>query len=216
MAKGPQRQQQTKKQRVGLVFCEDENDAEALSNLARALRPSLPPIMYCRRPLVLMRDRKAAEDRKRNAAGVLAVVRARERLANVHFVIAHQDCDALEPAHKALASQIECELKAQGVPNVIAVAPAWEIEAWWYLWPDAVAGVNSKWKPLKRTGNHGMIKDVKEVLRRDLRSPGARDYEESDSRRISKTVMDKKLVGTKKGTSNSFEEFSARVLSLPL
>ena len=216
MARQQGKKEQKRKSVSGLIFCEDENDAEALANLARAIRPALPPVTYCRKPLVLVRDRKTAEDRKRNAAGIQAVVRARQQIVDVAFVIAHQDCDAVEPAHESLEQLIEAELAAQGVPNVIPVAPAWEIEAWWYLWPDAVASVNSKWRRLNRRGNHGMLANAKEELRRDLRSSGARDYEESDSRRISKAVLLAGVVENKQGSSSSFESFRERVRNLEL
>lgn len=211
MTKPPQ-----KKPAIGLVFCEDENDAEALKNIARAVRPLLPPISYCRKPLILVRNRKDAEARKKNGADVYAVVRAKNQIAEVKFVIAHQDCDDIEPAHKDLASKIETELAQHNVPNIIGVAPAWEIEAWWFLWPDAVASVNSKWKRLKRNGNHGMIKDAKETLRRDLRNPRTRDYEESDSRNISKHVLTNQLLEKRIGTSGSFDDFRTKIETLDL
>jgi hypothetical protein len=95
------------KPKIGLIFCEDENDAESLKNIAKAVRPTLPRIDYCRKPLILVRDMKKAEDRKKNAANVLAAVRAREVLSTVQFVIAHQDCDDFEPAHVQLAIRIK-------------------------------------------------------------------------------------------------------------
>lgn len=201
---------------VGLVFCEDENDAYALRNLAGAIRADLPRIDYCRRPLILIRDRKRAEERKRNASLVQAAVRARQVVAEVKFVIAHQDCDDFEPAHIELAKSIEDELVGAGLANVVSVAPAWETEAWWYLWPDAVAAVNKRWRRLNRTGNHGLIKDAKESLRRDLRAEGARDYEESDSRAISSNVRSMGLVDLKVGASQSFEDYATKIKALAI
>lgn len=195
----------------GLVFGEDENDADSLIQLTAAIWPEVPKLTHTRKPLVLIRDAPTAEARKKNASGVAAVVKAKSVIADVQLVVAHQDCDALEPAHEGLAESIRAELEAAGLPNVIAVAPAWEIEAWWYLWPDAVAAVNSKWKRLGRTGNHGMIQNVKEALRRDLRNKGVRDYEESDSVKIAVQVRSEGIVGTKVGTSASFEAFADRV-----
>lgn len=198
----------------GLVFCEDKNDADSLVELTAAIWPAAPKISYARKPLVLIRDAPTAEARKKNAAGVAAVVKAKSVVANVQLVVAHQDCDAVEPAHHALADSIRRELESEGVPNVIAVTPAWEIEAWWYLWPSAVASVNSKWKPLNRKGNHGMIQNVKEELRRDLRAKGVRDYEESDCVKIATQVRAKQLIGTKVGACASFDAFAARVLEV--
>jgi len=195
----------------GLAFCEDKNDSDSLVELVSAIWPNAPKITYSRKPLVLIRDAAVAEARKKNAANIAAVVKAKAVLADVKVVVAHQDCDAVEPAHEGLADAIKAELEAAGVPNVIAVAPAWEMEAWWFLWPDAVAAVNSRWRRLSRRGNHGMIQNVKEELRRDLRNQGARDYEESDSPKIAAQVRINGLIGTKRGTSDSFEAFAARV-----
>jgi hypothetical protein len=195
----------------GLAFCEDKNDSDSLVELVLAIWPEAPKITYSRKPLVLIRDAAVAEARKKNAANIAAVVKARDVLADVRLVVAHQDCDAVEPAHKSLADAIRTELEAAGVPNVIAVAPAWEIEAWWYLWPEAVAAVNSRWRKLTRKGNHGMIQNVKEQLRRDLHTQGVRHYEESDSAKIAAQVRNRGLIGKKLGTSDSFEAFAVRV-----
>ena len=192
---------------IGLLFCEDQNDAESLKNLVVAIWPAAPRIEYCRKPLILVRDLNRAQERKKNASKVMAIVKAKRELAEVRFVIAHQDCDAVEPAHTALASKIRDELTEEGVPNVVPAAPAWEIEAWWYQWPRAVAAVNSKWRPLNRTGNHGMLTNAKEMLRRDLRANGARDYEESDSPRIAQKVKELGILNLRTGTCGSFIAF---------
>jgi hypothetical protein len=159
----------------------------------------------------LIRDQKEAERRKKNAADVAAVVNAATIDTEVVFVIAHQDCDALEPAHHTLNTKIAVELGAVGISNVVPVAPAWEIEAWWFLWPDAVANVNSKWNRLRRKGNHGMIVNAKEALRRDLRNKATRDYEESDSGRIAEQVRALGIVANQTGSSESFRDFAARI-----
>lgn len=195
----------------GLIFGEDRNDADALGHLTRAIWPTVPKMKYLRRPLVLIRDRQGAEARKENANDIAAAVKAASVQSDVRLVMAHRDCDAIEPAHESVRETIRAELEAAGLANVISVAPAWEIEAWWFLWPDAVAAVNSKWNRLKRKGNHGMIENAKEALRRDLRSERARDYEESDSAKIAEKVLTMKLVSSRVGTCNSFIDFESRV-----
>jgi len=199
---------------LGLIFGEDENDAEALKNLVSALWPEAPRFEYRRKPLILMRDQKEAEDRKKNALAVLAVVKAGSVKNEIRAVIAHADCDALEPAHVDLSKKIKAELTAQGVPSAIAATPAWEMEAWWYLWPEAVRRTNSNWRALTRKGNHGYIENVKEQLKRDLRSKTARDYEESDARKISLNVKELGIINARQGSSSSFELFAANVAEL--
>ena len=195
-----------------LVFAENQNDGDALEHLAAAIWEQAPPIHYRRKPLVLIKGRNKAEARK-NAEMIAQVVRAESVLYNVTFVIAHQDCDSVEP-HEPVAAQIKAEITEAGVQNVIAVAPAWELEAWWYLWPTAVASVNSKWKRLSRKGNHGMLSNAKETLTRDLRAPGTSDYRESDSIKIAKYVREKKLVAQRTGIAPSFDSFETAVLEV--
>lgn len=192
---------------IGVIFSEDSNDAESIKKLIKALWPSAPRIEYSRRPLILIKGQRDAEKRKKNAANVAAAIRAMKVRENIIFVIAHQDCDAVEPAHDSLRRSILEELGSVDVPHVIAVTPAWEMEAWWFLWPDAVAATNSKWKRLRRTGNHGMIRDAKEQLRRDLRHKSTRDYEESDSPRIAEQVAKLGLVARRTGFCASLDLF---------
>jgi hypothetical protein len=197
---------------IGLIFGEDKNDADALARLTEALWPGAPRFKYMRKPLVLIRNRQEAEDRKQNAAGIADAVRAESVLHDVAVVIAHRDCDAVEPAHELQAQAIRSELEAAGVRNVIPAAPAWETEAWWFLWPDAVAAVHSKWTRLRRTGNHGMIKDAAEELARDLRNKSTRrEYEKSDAGKIANNVRVLGLIDRCKGTSASFAAFRHRV-----
>ncbi|HEX7690042.1 MAG TPA: hypothetical protein VF453_20210 [Burkholderiaceae bacterium] len=198
--------------KIGLIFGEDKNDADALARLAEALWPDAPRFKYVRKPLVLIRSRQEAEDRKRNAAGIADAIRAEGVLHDVAVVIAHRDCDAVEPAHELQAHTIRSELENAGVKNVIPAAPAWETEAWWFLWPDAVAAVHSKWTRLKRVGNHGMIKDAAEQLARDLRNKSTRrEYEKSDAGAIANNVRNFGLIDRCTGTSASFLDFRRRV-----
>ena len=125
-----------------VIFAEDPNDAQALEHLIRYIVPDVGTVRKPRRPLVLMKGRPQPAIRS-NADQIAEAVlwEAKLRRRTVDLVVAHQDCDATEPAHIDLAQRIVSELKKIGVPNPVAAAPAWEMEAWWYLWPDAVATV---------------------------------------------------------------------------
>lgn len=201
---------------IGLVFAEDANDAKALIELTNALWPDAPPIHHARSPLVLVRNRADAEARK-NAAKISDAVKAFEirKNAKAAIVIAHEDCDAVEPAHTPLAAKIKANLVAEGLSGVVPVAPAWEMEAWWFMWPDAVSAVNSKWKKLRSTkGNHGMITNAKESLRKALRTKEANDYEESDAPKIALKVRELNLVRNRQGTASSFNDFEREIDAL--
>lgn len=196
---------------VVLVFGEDPNDSKAVAELARALRDDLPHIQPRRRPQVLVKGREKARARK-SAADIAHVVHAESKARPSIFVLAHEDCDAIEPAHTALADRIERHLKSEGV-DVVAVTPAWEIEAWWFLWPRALASVNPRWRDPGYAGKHvGLIKHAKETLRRAVRPSGkhssTRDYHESDSVKIAEFVRTLGLVDAPEARSDSFQRFA--------
>lgn len=196
-----------------LVFGEDDNDRRALKELVQALAPGAPAIHTRRKPLVLIKDRELAKQRK-NAGDIAEQVRIAHQRHEVRLVVAHQDCDAREPAHEAVATEIEERVGEAGVP-VVAATPAWEMEAWWYQWPDAVLSVVSRWKHPNREGSEiGRVRNAKEQLMRDLRPGGKnppRDYEESDAPEIAAAVREQGLVDQRNVKSASFERFANKV-----
>lgn len=208
-----------------LIFGEDENDRRALGELFRALRPDLNAVAIrtLREPLILMRDPSRLATRKHNAKTVAAVVKARQVAAQVVAVIAHQDCDAVEPAHKPLAERIETELTSAGVPNPIAATPAWEMETWWMLFPDALAATRRCWSRIDYANRDvGLIEGTKEKLRDALRPrdrtarASCPDYAESDSIAIAGHVRRLSLHAQPVGTSDSWASFVNKVCALKL
>lgn len=200
---------------VILVFGEDDNDREALKHLLHALRSDAPRIEKRAHPPVLVKGREAARARK-NVANIAAQVARDSRRFDVRLVVAHEDADAVEPAHEDLAAAIEARLSAAGVSAVVAAVPAFEMEAWWFLWPDCVLAVNSRWRRPARTGrNVGRIPNAKEELRRTLRSKHqgkpTRDYEESDAPKIARVVRERDVVDRRDAVSRSFERFATKV-----
>ncbi|MBF0373022.1 MAG: hypothetical protein HQL39_06345 [Alphaproteobacteria bacterium] len=195
-----------------LVFGEDDNDREAVCHLARALCPGVC-LAKRRSPLVLTKGRAEAEARKQ-ASRIAAVVRAERIRSEIPLVLAHEDCDAVEPAHEALADRIEGNLSREGIPCV-AVTPAFEIEAWWFLWPRAVTAVKSHWRDPGQQGREvGLIVDAKEALRHALRKPGGdrrHDYKESDSPKIAAKVGELELVDQPQARSASFARFATKM-----
>lgn len=195
---------------VALVLGEDHNDREALRHLIRALAPTGPTPKTLREPQVLIKGRAAAEQRKQ-AGQIAKAVGAHNITADVKLVVAHEDADAVEPAHEPASRAIETRLADLGVP-VVAAVPAWELETWWYLWPKAVAAVQPGWRPLGRRGTHvGLIENAKETLRRELRPTDKNsrvpDYAEADSARIAEKVCSLGLIDAPEATSHSFERF---------
>lgn len=203
-----------------LVFGEDTNDTRAIRELILALRSEPIRVETRRSPMVLVKGKDKALDRK-NVAEIAAVVRADQRRGRRCVVIAHRDCDAIEPAHERVASALEQGLLKEGIWQVVAAIAAWEIEAWWFLWPDAALEVNSKWRrPQPPKPDIGRIEHAKEALRRALRPAGKgqrpRDYAESDSPKIAAKVRELGIVDNHAASSGSFDRFAGRVRQLVL
>lgn len=204
-----------------LVFGEDENDRKALVELIRGLRPDLHDVRIetRRSPVVHLKQSDLPKTKRSVAEQIAGLTKAQSRLGTVVATIAHQDCDAVEPAHVQQIQHMEDELSRLGVPNPIAAAPAWEMEAWWLLFPTALARVRACWRQLPGGANNvGMIVNAKEHLRRALRPQDHRrcpDYAESDSVAIARRAAELGLVtNVPQGRSASYEAFKGRVLAI--
>jgi hypothetical protein len=135
------------------------------------------------------------------------------------MIVIHEDCDAVEPAHEAAADTIERGLAARGI-TAIAATPAWEIEAWWLLWPEVVAGLVADWRTVSEAVGRevGLIESPKEFLRArlvnhlDARTRSrTRLYREADGPEIARRVREGGLVASPRGISRSWDAFRARV-----
>lgn len=200
-----------------LVFGEDDNDRQSLKTLIEALCPgAVGKVEIRRQPLVLIKGRSAAEARTQ-ADKIAAVIRASAVKDRIAASFLHEDCDDLEPMHEAICDRIETEMRATNCPGEVhAVVPAWELEAWWLLWPAVFADVNRNWKLPKKyeTCSTGSIRDAKECLKRELRkgNAGKHDYRESDSVAIANQVKAKGLADAPaKGRNRSYDRFRASV-----
>jgi len=225
------------RRRLVLVFGENENDRAAIRHLTEGLRPDLKGLVETRRqPLVLIKNATAPNARK-SAERIAGLVRQETAAREVLAVLAHEDCDALEPAHQTVAARIEGELAAAGCPApLIAVTPCWEIEAWWMIFPEAVGKLVERWRePNDWIGRDvGQVRNAKEALARAVQPRGAtksppRQYEESDSISIAENAARDGLLSSfrdgcreshhvngvpKRTRSASFEAFRTKVLGI--
>ncbi|MGC8475982.1 MAG: hypothetical protein ACP5NP_06485 [Acetobacteraceae bacterium] len=211
--------------RAILAFGESPNDARTLRELAAALRHDLPPVEPRQQPIILRKDIKP-KIKQGMADRIAAVVRAESEVRKVVAVLAHRDLDEVEPRSDASeAHDNEAELHrtvAAAVPPecaVIAVVPAWEMEAWWFLWPEQVAKHRSGWRPLRlRVGQRvDRIRDAKEELRRALRPKHhARvpDYVESDGPRIAALVREAGTARAPRGIAIAYQRLIAALDAL--
>jgi len=197
-----------------VIFGESENDRKAIAALVQGLCPNAH-VKTLRHPLVLKNVPPDAMPRR--AERVAEAVRAEAARRPVRCVFAHEDADAVEPRHRAVAERIEQALRDAGTPGrVHAVVPAWEIEAWWFLWPDLVGRCSRRWVEPRVGTRPGKIINAKEKLKRAVRPSGlpskqrARfpDYRESDSIEIAKTIRDTRSANRpERGLSQSYDRF---------
>lgn len=140
----------SKKRPLVVVFGESENDRRAVAHVVRGIRADLSRVVEERRqPLVLIKGSNPKTTRT-NAERISAVVRQEAAARDMLAVLAHEDCNAIEPAHEVAAIKIETVLAAAKCQApVIAVTPAWEIEAWWMIFPKAVGKVVAGWRRLR-------------------------------------------------------------------
>lgn len=204
----------SKKPKTILIFGEDDNDSHALKHLVEALRPGLAQIKTHRRPIILSKDAHASK-RDEMCREIAKLVGALRVVCEVVSIVAHRDCDAAEPAHVASRESLLRDMRNHALPQPVAATPAFEMEAWWFLWPEALAATRSCWNHVKSRGHVGKIVNAKEKLRRELRPKGGAvkcpEYAESDSRRIAENVKQLGLVRAPKGQSDSFADFVSQL-----
>lgn len=203
-----------------LIYGESLHDTKAIRELVEALAPSWERRVQPRRqPPVEIKNTNIADLPKRRDR--LAAAIAVERSArNVMCVFAHEDCDEVEPAHRVVSERIENTLSSVGCP-AYAVTPAWELEAWWFQWPEAVRASNPSWRsPDDYLGrNVGKVRNAKERLQRAVVPKGMagaqkanfRSYRESDSPRIAQLVRQRGEAKTPQAQSESYHWFVSRV-----
>lgn len=202
-----------------LVFGENDNDREVLCQLVRALRPDTTARLEKRRdPVIVTKDRDQAKRKKQANTVALQIQRDSTRF-DVKAVLIHEDCDAVEPAHEALAQKIEGDHESDAIP-VIAATPAWETEAWLFLWPDAAPMHVKSWaRPARKGKRVGLIVNAKEEYRKAVRPAGdktARAYEESDAPKIVQKAREADLINKPDAKSDSYERFRARLADVEL
>ncbi len=88
-----------------------------------------------RRPLVLIKNATPLVARD-NAEEIAGLARHEAAARDVLAVVAHEDCDELEPADARVAQRIEQALEEARCPGtIIAATPAWGMETWWMVPP---------------------------------------------------------------------------------
>lgn len=220
--KGPARKRKALPKAV-LLFGESDNDRRAIKELAEGLRPELRGHVHIRRrPLVLVKG-VTPEELARRKTDLGTQVAADRVSFDVRGVLIHEDCDAVEPAHEDVARRYAGEFRDAGY-RVHPVLPAWELEAWWLLWPKALAEYRESWRePTEYRGKHvGKLRDAKQCLEKavvpkNLKAAERkrfRGYQESDSPGIATLVRERGWLTEPEGTSDSYAHFRSEISAI--
>jgi hypothetical protein len=200
-----------------LIFGEDANDTKVIAELLVALFPELEgKTKPLRKPPILIKD-AASRDVPDRVDVIIGLIDAEMTTADVICVFAHEDCDAVEPAHLALADKIESAFSSCG-RHVHAVTPAWEMEAWLLLWPAAFSKYRPRWAPIDKYKGRdvGKIGNAKQELTHALRPSGkghtVPDYRESDAPEIARIVRESGWARSPAGRSDSYRRFMAAAI----
>ena len=176
-----------------LVFGESVNDSKSIMHLLIAANASLSHRVHARpRPMSLTREAKP--DAVRSWADELQLAVRAFKAANgrVAAVVIHRDADGSDPDGNVAIALAQQLASIDGQP----VVPVQAIEAWWFLFPEAVEAVRLRaWKDkLSRVGRDvELINQPKKALQQTTSSKRIPGYSESDSPTIAAYIREKAL-----------------------
>lgn len=164
-----------------LVFGENRNDSRSVRELLLAANATLDErrVKALPKPMSLTRDAKPDAVRKW-VDQLDKAVRGHQATGPVSAVVVHRDADGPDltgTVEAALTQQISCI----GGKSVV---PVQMIEAWWFLFPDAIEAVRpAAWRGRIPRKQHDveLIAKPKDELRRATRTKRAPEYSEADS-----------------------------------
>lgn len=198
---------------VILVFGENLNDSQSVSALLIHAQPNLVGRVEARpRPTSLARSAGVHSVRRWTDLIERTIVTTQLGGRSVQAVVVHRDADASDQdgaAHRELAEQLS-SLSTRGHP----VVPVQELEAWWFLFPDAVEAVRQQWRGKLRRSDRDVeaINNPKEELKRLTRSQGGKEYQEADSPLIARHIREHSPA--KHGRSASYDRLTQTARAL--
>lgn len=175
---------------VVLVFGESRNDSDSIAELMLAANPGLRGrVRPLPRPTSLTRTAGSLAVR-RWVDEIEKAVRAHEAVKGpVAAVLVHRDADGADPGETVAAALRDQLARLAGHP----VVPVQAMEAWWFLFPDAVEAVRpGAWKGCmpRRRRDVELIERPKDELIRRTSTRGVRPYSEADSPAIARKVRE--------------------------
>jgi len=182
------------KQGAVLVFGESVNDSQSIMHLLIGANASLAGrVRSLRRPVSLTRDAKpnAVRDWVNELRRTVQAFEAVD--SRVAAVVVHLDADGHAPDGAVAADLAQQLTTLDGRP----VVPVQAIEAWWFLFPEAVEAVRPRaWKDKlpRRLRDVELIDQPKKALQQATRGRRAPEYAESDSPIIAAYIREKSLI----------------------
>jgi hypothetical protein len=173
-----------------LVFGESRNDSDSIAELVIAANPSLRGrVRPLPRPTSLTRTAGALAVR-RWVDDIATAIRGHQAVQGpVTAVLVHRDADGPDPG-ETVAAALQCQLASLGGHPVV---PVQAMEAWWFLFPDAVEAVRpGVWRncmPRRRRDVETIDQPKHELIRRTGARKGA-PYAEADSPAIARKVRE--------------------------
>lgn len=188
----------------------DLYDAQAIKHLILAHQPTWE-VKALKRPAVLAKGEEKALAKA--ASRVADLYRQASAHAHIHGVFNHADTDAVEPSHVPAAEVIEASLASAGCPGFAAVC-AWELEAWFFLWPEAIEATRQAWKVPKtlRGRDVGQLADPKAMMRNDVLKGASKpqlSYQEKHAPEVAQQIALR--IHDREGKSLSYDRFVAGI-----
>lgn len=194
---------------VILFFGESPYDGKALGELHTALCPGFRGKRKPLRNPLILRQGAQIRDAPKKAAQIVATIRAEGVRNDVRCVFVFHDADAVEPEDEVLERDLRTALQSAGW-DCHALVAAWELEAWWFLWPDAAPALVPSWKrPDSYVGREvGLIHNAKEAYDRAVRpSQAGPRYMEAHGPSLAAKVRELGIARAPQAQSRSYARF---------
>lgn len=201
------------RQPVVVFVGEDRNDRKSLSVLLEDLCPAMRGrIVEINDPARLKSATGKTLQERVKAVKRKAQARALRENSDLACVFIHEDLDDTDSQERLKIQQRVQAALDQAFDSAHYAMPAWEIEAWLLLFPDAIERHVTGWKVPRqlRSVDTGVIQDPKAKL---INITGHhRRYRESDAPDVFERAVTMGLLASPSGTNRSWSQFCADAL----
>ena len=196
---------------VVVLAGEDANDRRGLRILLESFCPEMRGrIVEINDPVRLRAASEQNLTARVNKLCRLVRARATREAADLACVFVHEDLDRVDGAeYDIVRDRVQAALvKEFGAAHY--VLPVWEMEAWLFLFPDALTRLVKSWQvPAQyRNRDTGSLSDPKKILMQKV-GGSARRYRESDAPDVLGHAVELGCVDRPEGTNRSWQRFRA-------